>query len=139
MPSKNKSILLTKLELEVMRVVWEAGEPLTVRDVVDRLNADRKRPLAYTTVQTMLTILKAKRVVDAQPGPGRAHRFAARVTREQVSTHMIGDLVDRLFDGKVQPLLLHLVGEEKLSRKDLIGLKNLIQDQLSDDAGAAVR
>lgn len=134
MPPRNRRILLTKLELEIMRPVWEARPtPLTAREVVDRLNASRTKPLAYTTIQTVLKILEDKRVVVSEPGPGRAHRFTARVSREQVSTSMIGDLVDRLFDGEVEPLLLHLVGNEKLSREDLIRLRSMIETQLDDE------
>jgi BlaI family transcriptional regulator, penicillinase repressor len=134
MPTRDKRILLTKLELEVMRPVWEARPvALTAREVVDRLNAGRDKPLAYTTVQTVLKILEDKRVVVSEPGPGRAHQFAPRVTREQVSTSMIGDLVDRLFDGEVEPLLVHLVGNEKLSRDELVKLRAMIETQLDDD------
>lgn len=135
MPPPKRRILLTKLELEVMRPVWEARPtPLTAREVVDRLNAGRAKPLAYTTVQTVLKILEEKRVLVSEPGPGRAHHFVARVSREQVSTSMIGDLVDRLFDGEVEPLLVHLVGNERLSRDELLKLRSMIETQLDDDA-----
>lgn len=130
---KRKTTLLTNLELAVMRVVWGAGEPLTVRDVVDRLNEGRRKPLAYNTVQTMLTILREKGVVQSKAGEGRAHRFAPRVTRNEVTTSMVGDLVERLFDGNVEPLLVQLVGNESLSRTDLEALKGLIEDQLVDE------
>ena len=60
-----KTILLTKLELEVMREVWDSHPvSLTARDVVDRVNRARSKPLAYNTVQTVLKILEDKRVVD---------------------------------------------------------------------------
>ncbi|MFG0318981.1 MAG: BlaI/MecI/CopY family transcriptional regulator [Planctomycetota bacterium JB042] len=130
---KRKTTLLTNLELQVMRVVWDAEAPLTVRDVVDRLNEGRRKPLAYNTVQTMLTILREKGVVESKAGEGRAHRFRARVSQEEVTTSMVGDLVERLFDGKVEPLLVQLVGNESLSRSDLEALKGLIENQLDDD------
>lgn len=133
MSRKKTKNVLTNLELAVMREVWAANEPLTVREVVERLNADRKKPLAYNTVQTMLTILKEKGFVDAKAGEGRAHRFQARVTQEHVSTSMVQDLVDRLFDGRVQPLLVQLVGHETLSRDELEKLKALIENQLDDE------
>lgn len=125
--------LLTNLELAVMRVVWTADGPLTVREVVDRLNTGRRKPLAYNTVQTMLTILREKGAVTARPGPGRAHSFSPRVSQEQVSTSMVGDLVERLFDGQVAPLLVQLVGNESMSRDELRDLQSMIQDQLEDE------
>src|SRR5690606_31430510 len=105
---KRKPTLLTNLELQLMRVVWDAEEQLTVGAVVGRLNAWRGRPLAYNTGETMLAILREKRVVEARAGGGRAHRFRARVSQEEVTTSMVGDLVERLFDGKVEPLLVQL-------------------------------
>ena len=129
-----KAILLTKLELEVMREVWDSHPvSLTARDVVDRVNRARSKPLAYNTVQTVLKILEDKRVVVSEPGPGRAHLFRPRVSRDQVSTSMIGDLVDRLYDGEVEPLLVHLVGNEKLSRDELLKLREIIDSQLDDE------
>jgi BlaI family penicillinase repressor len=132
----SRPILLTKLELEVMRPVWEAQPgTLTARDVVERLNAARRPPLAYNTVQTVLKILEEKRVVRSQRGSGRAHLFAPRVSRDQVSTSMIGDLVERLFDGDVEPLLVRLVDREHLSRDELLRLRARIEAELDDGDG----
>lgn len=118
-----------------MQVVWDVKpEPLTVRDVVERLNQGRRKRLAYNTVQTMLTILKEKGVVESQVGQGRAHRFRARVSREEVNTSMVGDLVDRLFDGNAQPLLVQLMGHESLDREQLERIKALIENQLDDES-----
>ena len=81
--SRTKRVLLTNLELEVMHVVWGAPDgALAVRDAVDRLNDGRTKPLAYNTVQTMLTILKDKGVVGSSLGAGRAHRFFAKAAAE---------------------------------------------------------
>ena len=129
--------VLTKLELEVMRAVWgtEVGPELTVREVAERLNVGRRKPLAYNTVQTVLNILREKGVVRARQGEGRAHVYQPRVTREQATTSMVGELVERLFDGDVQPLLLNLVGREELSRAELEKLKRLIDERLDDSPG----
>jgi len=132
MTRRKKRTLLTKLELEVMRAIWDAGSQLTVREVVDRLNEGRTKPLAYNTVHTMLTILKDKGVVSSRRGQGRAYVYSPHISREEATTSMIGDLVDRLFDGQVQPLLLHLVEQEKLERDELEQLKMLIDTQLED-------
>ena len=130
---RKKRAVLTNLELEVMRIVWEAAPtPLTVRQVVERLNAGRSRVLAYNTVQTMLTILRDKGIVRSRPGEGRAHEYSARLTQEEVTTSMVGDLVERLFDGNAKPLLLNLMENEDLSREDLEGLERLIRGRLAD-------
>ncbi len=134
MSTRRRTTLLTNLELAVMRVVWAAApEPLTVRAVVDGLNEGRRKPLAYNTVQTMLNILRDKGVVECRRGTGRAFDYRSVRSQEEVTTSMVGDLVERLFDGHVQPLLLHLVEQERLSRDELASLKDLIEDQLDDE------
>jgi len=130
--------VLTNLELEVMQVVWAAGpEPVTVRDVVEHLNRSRSKKLAYNTVQTMLVILRDKGVVEARKGPGRAHAWRPTVSRDTVSSSMVGDLVDRLFAGRVEPLLHHLVEREGLDRDELAELRRRIDKELEDDAEGA--
>ena len=99
----------------------------------DALNAGRGKALAYNTVQTMLTILRDKGVVRSQTGPGRAYQYSARLSLEEVSTNMVSDLVDRLFDGNVQPLLLRLVGHESVDREALRELLEEIETQLDDN------
>jgi BlaI family penicillinase repressor len=134
MTRERSKAVLTRLELEVMRGVWgaEPGRALTVREVVDRVNVGRRKGLAYNTVQTMLNILRDKGVVRVRPGEGRALVYQPRVTREQVTTSMVGELVERLFDGDVEPLLLNLVGREELSRAELTKLRRLIDERLED-------
>ena len=142
MARERSKVLLTKLEFDVMRAVWtfgEAGEA-TVREVADRLNGERRKPLAYNTIQTVLNILRDKGVLRARTGTGRAHVYAPRVSRDHVTTSMVGELVERLFDGQVQPLLLNQVEREELSRSELERLKRLIDERLGDrphDEGGA--
>jgi predicted transcriptional regulator len=138
MAREKPKVVLTKLELEVMRAVWEGVEAgdMTVRGVVARLNAGRARVLAYNTVQTVLNILRDKGVVRVKAGQGRAFLYVPRISREQVTTSMVGELVERLFDGEVQPLLLNLVERESLSRPELESLKRLIDERLDDREAA---
>ncbi len=126
---------LTRLESEVMRAVWGA-EPNAVRarDVLDALNAGRREPLAYTTVQTMLTILREKGFVQSTEDPdgGRAHWFRAKVSRADASRHVVGEVVDQLFGGQVRPLLQMLVQDERLDAQELEQLRDWVQRRLRD-------
>ncbi|MFF4550705.1 BlaI/MecI/CopY family transcriptional regulator [Streptomyces sp. NPDC001435] len=72
---------LGTLEGEVMRACWEAGTPVTVREVLDRINADRKQPLAYTTVMTVMSRLAEKGMLDRTP-QGRGYAYTAAVPDE---------------------------------------------------------
>jgi BlaI family transcriptional regulator, penicillinase repressor len=129
-----RPVVLTRLEMEVICPVWERHpDPVAVRDILDRINAGRKKPLAYNTVHTVLTLLKAKGVVAAQPGPGRTRLYRALLSRDAVATTLIGDLVDRLFGGRVQPLLHRLVEHESLGRDELEDLKQWIESRLEDE------
>ena len=133
MPRK-PTINLTRLEGDVMRVVWDR-EPDTVRvrDVVTDLNARRRgKTLAYNTVQTMLTILLDKGVVEIVDGPGRGYNYRARVSRELASRHMVGELVNRLFDGRVSPLLHQLLDEGDLDPAELKTLRDWVDARLRD-------
>jgi len=93
----------------------------------------RGRPLAYTSVQTMLNILKKKGVLSSRPGPGRAHEYRSRVSRDQATESMTQDFVQRLFGGDAQPLLAHLLEHESVNRDELEGLKKLIEKELGDE------
>ena len=131
--SKKSATMLTNLELEVMSAIWRAeGRPLTVREVAEGVNEGRGKPLAYNTVQTMLTILREKGAVRVKAGDGRAHLYVARRSRDEVATSMVDDLVVRLFGGEVQPLLVHLVDSENVGRDELEGLKRWIDARLDD-------
>jgi predicted transcriptional regulator len=133
MPRRAKP-LLTKLELEVMRAIWEAEpDELSVREVVERLNARPGRSFAYTTIQTMMTILKRKGVLASRVGEGRAHSWRARVSRDEVTSSMVGDLVERLFDGNARPLLARLVENDSLERGELEELRRMIDRELDDE------
>lgn len=134
MARRRTATILSKLELEVMRRVWEE-EPVTVRQVMEGLNAGRRRKLAYNTVQTMFRILKEKGVLRSIPGPGRAHLFRSRLSREAASAAMVRDMAERLYDGALAPMLLHLVESESIDDGELQRLRGWIEDHLSDREG----
>ncbi|HED65901.1 MAG TPA: BlaI/MecI/CopY family transcriptional regulator [Planctomycetes bacterium] len=124
---------LTDLELEIMHVIWEAHpRASTVRDVVEGLER-HGHSLAYTTVQTVMGILKKKQVLGSRPGPGRAHEYRALVTRDEATSSMTADFVSRLFGGEAKPLVAHLLDHGSFDRDELVELKRRIETQLSDD------
>ena len=106
-----RKLHLTRLELEIMKVLWENG-PSTVQKVQQLLSRDR--PLAYTTVQTMLNLLhqkgKVERVLEE-----RAYVYSPSVTRREEASRTLGDLIDRLFGGSAETLVLSLVDSRHLT------------------------
>ncbi len=116
---------LTPLELKIMRVLWDFG-PCNVQDVQARLSSMPK--LAYTTVQTMLNILHRKRRVKRRLR-GRAYEYEPLLSRDRAASHAIGDLIDRLFGGSVEGLLMSLVKSKQLDPDKLEKLNELIEEQ----------
>jgi predicted transcriptional regulator len=79
--AEERGSVLGPLEHEVMRALWAAKEPLTVRSVLEGLNSDRRTPLAYTTVMTVLSRLSAKEIVRRQRA-GRGYLYEAALPNE---------------------------------------------------------
>ncbi len=117
-----------------MHVVWDAHPArVTVREVARRLEARAGKKHAYTTVQTMMGILRRKGGLSSQPGPGRAHTFSAGLSRDAATTSMTSDFVERLFGGRADTLLTHLLEHESVDRETLEQLKRRIEGQLGED------
>ena len=106
---------LTKLELQIMEVVWTKG-PLAVREVQERLPA-AKRP-AYTTVQTVMYRLEAKKALRRTRKIGNAHLFEASISRASAHKRLVDDFI-ALFGGSIQPVMAHLVDAGKLTLADV--------------------
>jgi len=115
---------LTDAELEVMQAIWEL-EGGTVREVHEQLN--RNRPLAYTTVMTMLNILEEKGHLTRRK-QGRAYLYQPVRPKSQVISGMIDDFLGKVFDGSARPLVLSLVKAQKLSEEDLEEIASMIRE-----------
>jgi BlaI family transcriptional regulator, penicillinase repressor len=120
---------LTPQELAIMKVVWRL-EDVTVRDVHGALQA--KRPVAYTTVMTMMRILEDKGYLKKTIGE-RAHVYRPAKPRHQVVGAMVKDFVDRVFDGASDALLVHLAKDNRLTAKQRRIVKQLIEKEESED------
>ena len=124
-----KNEQLTPLELEIMSVLWETGAA-NVQTVQQRLG----RELAYTTVQTMLNILhrkgKVKRTLKE-----RAYFYQPVVSRKQVISQSVNDLVERLFGGSAESLVMSLFETRHLTPEKLAELNRLLEEsqEKSDD------
>jgi predicted transcriptional regulator len=121
---KKSETKLTDAELEIMHVVWEIDGG-TVREVHDRLN--QQRPLAYTTVMTMMNILEEKGHLTRRKH-GRAYHYQPVRPKSQVISGMVDDFVGRVFEGSAAPLILSLVKDKKISEKDLEEIARMIRE-----------
>ncbi|HCQ04614.1 MAG TPA: CopY family transcriptional regulator [Candidatus Latescibacteria bacterium] len=131
MPRK-KLFSLTDLELDVMNIVWRLGHA-TVRQIVEGLR--EQRPLAYTTVQTVLTILTQKGFVEYTQ-QGRAYLYRAIIQPEGVRRETVSAVVDKLFAGSSRSLVLHLIASDKFTIEEAQNLKELLDQRLAEDTNA---
>jgi BlaI family penicillinase repressor len=124
--ARPKTEQLTPLELEIMQVLWETG-PANVQTVQQALARD----LAYTTVQTMLNILHRKGKVK-RTLKDRAYFYKPAVSRRQVARQHLGDVVDRLFGGSAESLVMSLLESRHLTPEKLARLNKLVEENKED-------
>ena len=115
-------------ELEILRVLWDRNGA-SLGDVCEALR--RERPVATTTVATMLKVMLEKGLVRRKQASGRGQQWSAVVTHAAAAKSMVGKLVDGIFDGSAGQLAAHLVERGKLSDTELAELRKLIDSQRS--------
>ena len=121
----------TELELQILKVLWDA-EPMTVRDVRDAL-AVGGRDLAHTTVITMLgTMIDKGQIEKLEPTQGKAFRFSPLIQRDEVLRGMLGDLVERVFDGSAEAVMLSLFDVKELDEDELASLRKLLNKKMRE-------
>src|SRR4051794_5162382 len=120
----------TEGELEILKVLWEAG-PSELRRVCAGLGA--RRPVATTTVATMLKVMQEKGLVGPAGGEkARASVWAARVSRSTTGTTMIRTLMDLVFDGSARGRVAQMVETGKLSEGDRAEIRRLLDGGMPD-------
>ncbi len=116
---------LSDLELAVMDVVWELGECGSA-EVVERFQA--RRPLAATTIRTVLGIIEKKGYLERVPTVERGLRYRARVEREAVAERSLRKLVSSLFGGSPRHAMAYLLRDEDLDDADLEEIGRMIEN-----------
>lgn len=106
---KKRSRYPTELELEILKVLWKSA-PMTVREVRESMGG-KGRELAHTSLITTLNVMFDKGQVSRTEA-GRGYAFSPLVSHEAVSRGMVGDLVQRVFDGSSSALILSLLENE---------------------------
>ena len=122
---REKTVKLTKFELEVMHVLWDLRSA-SVREIQEQL-PEKKRP-AYTTVQTIVRRLEEKSAVRRVKKIGNAFIFEPVVSRNATHNRLITELLE-LFGGSARPLMAHLAEAGKLTLEDLREMETLLADQ----------
>lgn len=116
----------TDAELAILRVLWDQG-PGSVREVLEGVNAARPEPLAYTTVLRFLQIMMEKGLVVRTDGE-RGHIYEPAVPADGTKRQMVRDLMDRVFGGSAQALVLQALGARKVSATELRAIRTLLDE-----------
>ena len=114
----------TAAELEILRVLWARG-PSTVREVHEVLS--EKKALGYTTVLKLLQIMATKGTVRRDEGQ-RAHVYEARQPATETKRRLVGDVLQRVFEGSASQLLIHALEGRRTSKKELDELRRLLDE-----------
>ena len=119
----------TELELLILKVLWDES-PLPVREVRKRLAAVG-RDLAHTSVITTLNTMCEKRQLRRKKD-GKAFLFSAKVKEEAVSQSMLGDIVERVFDGSASALMLSLFDRADIDADEVRELRKLLDKKAKE-------
>jgi BlaI family transcriptional regulator, penicillinase repressor len=119
--ARGKKDTLTKLELQIMQAIWRLGT-----GNVSAVQESLKQRLAYTTVQTMLNILEKKGKLK-RTLVGRTYEYCATVSEAAASGHAVRDLVDRMFGGSSEELVMSLIKSKQIDAKQIARLSRMLE------------
>jgi BlaI family transcriptional regulator, penicillinase repressor len=117
-----EAIVISDAESVVMEVLWRQS-PLAAEEIVAALASERD--WQESTVKTLINRLLKKRALTAEVD-GRRYLYSPNLTREVWLRSQSTSLLDRLFDGRVAPLVAHFSEHRKLTRNDIAELKRIV-------------
>jgi len=120
---------LSKLELIIMEALWTKG-PCSIREIHETFPA-RTRP-TYSTVQTMVYRLEAKKALRRVKKISNAFIFEADVSRQAAERKLVGDLLG-IFGGRTRSIIAHLIESGKFTREDIREAEKLLRDHERKD------
>lgn len=124
---KKKDNTLTKVEFQVMSILWDINHSACAWDIIERWEDPKP---AYTTIATYLKMLHERGYVDyfKHKGEGKTHRYVAKVTRAEYTRMTMQEVKKSFFDGSVKSMFSFFVKEENLSADDIRELLSLMEE-----------
>ena len=114
---------LSNTELEIMLAIWQSHEP-AVRDIVEVVYGEHSQSL-HTTVKSLLERLIRKGFVECDRND-HIHRFRALVSRDEFAQSQVGKLAQSMYSGNLAPMLLSMVDQVQLSKKDKTTIEGIL-------------
>ena len=125
---KKKDNTLTKVEFQVMSILWDINHSACAWDIIERW--EEPKP-AYTTIATYLKMLYERGYVDyfKNKGEGKTHMYVAKVTRAEYTRMTMKEVKKNFFDDSIKSMFSFFVKEEKLSADDICELLQLMEEE----------
>jgi predicted transcriptional regulator len=114
----------TDAELEILKVLWRRGAS-TVREVFAELSPARKT--GYTTALKLMQIMAEKGLVVRDESE-RAHRYEAALEETETQKRLVGDLLQKAFDGSAQKLVMHALSSERAKPEELAEIRRMLDE-----------
>jgi predicted transcriptional regulator len=115
----------TPAELELLKHLWDLGRPASVRAVLERVNLGAAEPRAYTSVMSLLNVMADKGLVERTP-QGRAYLYAPVTPRESTLRSLLGETLERVYDGSASLLVAHLLDQSRPDSGELAEIRGLL-------------
>jgi BlaI family transcriptional regulator, penicillinase repressor len=126
----------TPAELEVLKILWDRDGPSTVRDVFEIVNRQADPPRAYTSVMSLLNVMTDKGQLRRLP-QGRAFLYEPVSPREQILRSLLGETLERVYNGSASLLVAHLLDQSDPSVDELDQIRSLLDDFQNRRGGAS--
>ena len=114
---------ISEAEMRLLHLLWDES-PLGATEIADRVA--NERGWTITTVKTLLSRLVAKGALTAKP-QGRKYLYAPAIDRDDVAVSQARGLIDRLFGGRVSPLVAQLAEQQELDEQDIAELEKIVR------------
>lgn len=119
---ENKNIKPTEGEMEILQVLWQKGQA-TVREVHETLD---KKDVGYTTTLKLMQIMHDKNLVSRDTS-AKTHIYKANISQEKTQQHLVGKMIDNVFNGSAARLVMQALGNKETSKEEI----DLIKDYLN--------
>ncbi len=119
----------TEVELQILRILWENG-PSIARSIHDRLQETKRT--TYSTTVKMLSVMLDKGLVACNE-KARPQVYRAAMTQQRARSRMLSELIEKVYDGSVKSLMLHVLSSKKATAEELQEIREWIE-QMEDES-----
>ena len=125
----SKVLQISEAEIEVMKVLWEAGD-MSAKEIITEI--EKTNNWKPKTIQTLITRLVAKGAVSAEKKDAKSYLYSAAVKREEYERYANKNFIKKLYNGSLNLMLASFIKDEKLSKEDIQEIKNILEGKQNE-------